>query len=99
MKVSIKDIDILQTLQPQQVAIYLKNHGWYQQQQIDDKASIWTNSFNNGESVLIVLPLHSDIPGFPISMSVILETLEKIENRSQLDIIGDLTTAVNHPID
>lgn len=96
MNVTVKDIEILQAIQPQQVATYLQKHGWYQQNTVQDKASIWTPENEAGEGVNIVLPLNREIPGFPVSMSVILETLEKAENRSQLDIISELiTTAPN----
>jgi hypothetical protein len=96
MNVTVKDIEILQSIQPQQVATYLQNHGWYQQNTVEDKASIWVQENEAGERANIVLPLNREIPGFPVSMSVILETLEKAENRSQLDIISELiTTAPN----
>lgn len=96
MNVTVKDIDILQSIQPKQVATYLQKHGWYQQNYVEDKASIWVQENEAGERANIVLPLNREIPGFPVSMSVILETLEKAENRSQLDIISELiTTAPN----
>jgi hypothetical protein len=94
MNVTVKDIEILQSIQPQQVATYLQNHGWHQQNTVEDKASIWGQENEVGGRVNIVLPLNREIPGFPVSMSVILETLEKAENRSQLDIISELITTV-----
>lgn len=96
MNVTVSDLDILQAIQPQQVATYLQNHGWYQQNQVEDKASIWIQENEGGEPLNIVLPLNREIPGFPISMSVILETLEKTENRSQLEIISELITTANN---
>ncbi len=96
MNVTVKDIEILQSIQPQQVATYLQNNGWHQQNTVEDKASIWVQENEAGECANIVLPLNREIPGFPISMSIILATLEKAENRSQLDIISELiTTAPN----
>lgn len=94
MKVTIKDIDILQTLQPLQVAAYLRDRGWVQQQHIPQKAIIWKKEINPGNAVAVILPLHPDTPGFPVSMSVMLETLETIEARSQLDILRDLLAIV-----
>ncbi|MCT7956577.1 hypothetical protein [Laspinema palackyanum] len=94
MKVTIKDIDILQTLQPSQVAAYLSDRGWQQQQYIPQKAIIWRKEINLGNAVAVILPLHPDTPGFPVSMSVMLETLETIEARSQLDILRDLLAIV-----
>ena len=40
MNVTVKDIEILQSIHPQQVAKYLQNHGWHQQNTVEDKASI-----------------------------------------------------------
>lgn len=96
MNVTVKDIGFLQAMQPQQVAAYLQTHGWYQQNQIPDRASIWIQENEVGELVQIVLPLERKTPGFPVSMSVILETLEKTEKRSQLDIISDLISTANN---
>jgi hypothetical protein len=96
MNVTVKDINILKSIQPQQVAKYLQNHGWDQQNYLENKASIWSQENEAGESVTIVLPVNQDIPGFPVSMSVILETLETIENRSQLEIISELITIANN---
>jgi predicted Zn-ribbon and HTH transcriptional regulator len=96
MNLTVKDIDVLQAIHSQDVAEYLEKHGWQQQNQILDKASIWKQNNEGDKQFKIILPLNHDIPGFPVSMSVILKTLEKAENRSQVEIIGDLiTTAKN----
>jgi hypothetical protein len=96
MNVTVKDIEVLQSIHPQYVAEYLEKHGWQQQNQIPDKASIWKRKFEEDKQFEIILPLNPDIPGYAVSMSVILETLEKADNRSQLEIIGDLITTVNN---
>lgn len=96
MNVTVKDINILQSIRPQQVANYLQNHGWHQQNYLENKASTWIQENETGDSVTIVLPLNQDIPGFPVSMSVILETLETKEKRSQLEIISELITTANN---
>ncbi|MCT7995931.1 hypothetical protein [Laspinema olomoucense] len=48
MKVTIKDIEILQTLHPSQVAAYLTDRGWQQQQSIPQKAIIWRKEIHPG---------------------------------------------------
>ncbi|MFB2897382.1 hypothetical protein ACE1CI_31070 [Aerosakkonemataceae cyanobacterium BLCC-F50] len=96
MNVTIKDIAFLQSIQPSQITVYLQKNGWHQQKQILDKATIWRKQNTASEAIEIVLPLHQETPGFTVSMSIILDTLEKVENRSQLDIISELiTNAVN----
>lgn len=94
MKVTVKDLDILKAIQPQQVVTYLQNKGWHEQRQIAQQASIWTHKSDSDEELQIVLPLNSDIPGFPVSMNIVLETLEITEGRSQLEILDELISCV-----
>ena len=94
MKVTVKDLDILKAIQPQQVVTYLQNKGWHEQRQIAEQASIWTQKTDYGEEFQIVLPLNSEIPGFPVSMNIMLQTLEIAERRSQLEILDELISCV-----
>ncbi len=94
MNVTIKDIELLKNLQPQQISYYLEAKGWKQAQQIDSRAIIWTSSDIKPEAPQIVLPLNSTLPDFPVSMKLMLETLEIIEKRSQLEILADLITGL-----
>lgn len=94
MNVTIKDIELLKNLQPQQISYYLEAKGWKQAQQIDSRAIIWTTSDIKPEAPQIVLPLNSTLPDFPVSMNLMLETLEVIENRSQMEILADLITGL-----
>ncbi len=94
MNVTIKDIELLKNLQPQQISYYLEAKGWKQAQKIDSRAIIWTSSDIKPEAPQIVLPLNSTLPDFPVSMNLMLETLESIEKRSQLEILADLITGL-----
>ena len=94
MNVTIKDIELLKNLQPQQISYYLEAKGWKQSQQIDSRAIIWTSSDSQPEAPQIVLPLNSTLPDFPVSMNLMLEILEVIENRSQMEILADLITGL-----
>ncbi len=94
MNVTIKDIELLKNLQPQQISYYLEAKGWKQAPQIDSRAIIWTSSDIKPEAHQIVLPLNSTLPDFPVSMKLMLETLEIIEKRSQLEILADLITGL-----
>lgn len=74
-------------IDPYQVENYLIAHGWAQQQQTGDKASIWTlNGFE------ILLPLKPEIIDFSRRMGEVVETLALKENRSQIEIFSDLIT-------
>lgn len=105
MKATVRDLDVLNAIQPLQAATYLRANGWHQQSQIADKASVWIQMTDSGEEFEILLPLKPESRDFPLLMSQVLETLEIAEQRSQLEILTTLTTSsadvirvrVNHP--
>ncbi len=94
MIVTVRDPDILSNLDPQQITNYLEAQGWYQESEIDNKESVWVKTTNLGEEFDITSPLNPRIRAFALRMFEILETLEKAEGRSQLDILSDLVTSV-----
>lgn len=94
MIVTVRDPDILKTLEPLQVAAYLQTHGWHEQSRDDEKSSIWTRKNEAGEDYEILLALKPEVSGFALRMYEVMETLEIAENRSQLEILADLITSV-----
>lgn len=105
MKATVRDLDVLNAIQPLQVATYLRANGWHEQSRIADKATVWIQMTNSGEEFEILLPLKPESRDFPLLISQVLETLEIAERRSQLEILSALTTSsadvilvrVNHP--
>ena len=55
MRTTIRDIDILKSINPLEVAGYLKTQGWQQQSQINDIASIDTKIFLEKKFKLIIV--------------------------------------------
>lgn len=99
MKPTIQNVDLLLGLKPLEVARYLKSHGWHEQSQIDEKASIWTFNSDSEQEFEIFLPLKPEIPGFPLRIYEVVQTLELVERRSSFQILGDLVTeAANIPV-
>ena len=94
MIVTVRDPDILKTLEPPQVAGYLQKHGWQEQSRDADKSSIWTRKNEAGEDYEILLALKPEVSGFALRMYEVMETLEIAENRSQIEILADLITAL-----
>ncbi|MFN6536440.1 MAG: hypothetical protein RM021_008715 [Nostoc sp. EkiNYC01] len=92
MKATIRDIDVLKSINPLEVASYLETQGWKQQSQINDIASIWTLELGQGDNVEILLPLNTEFRDFSARMSEVLHNLEIVENRSQLEIITNFKT-------
>jgi len=99
MKAIVCDLDILSHLEPQKVEAYLQATGWHERNRIPDKVSIWTRDSFSEDKLKIQLPVDQDFDDYPRRMYEIMATLEKAENRSQLDIISELiTTAPNSRI-
>jgi hypothetical protein len=94
MIVTVRDPDILSNLDPQQLTTYLQAQGWQQESQIGNSETVWFISTARGAEFDITLPLNPKTRSFALRMSEILATLEKVEVRSQLDILSDLITTV-----
>ncbi len=94
MIVTVRDPDILSNLDPQQLTTYLQARGWQQESQIGNSETVWIISTARGAEFDITLPLNPKTRSFALPMASILETLEKVEVRSQLDILSDLITTI-----
>lgn len=92
MKPTIQNVDLLLGLKPLEVARYLKSHGWHEQSQIDEKASLWTFNSDSEQEFEIFLPLNPDSSSFPLHIYEVVQTLELVESRSYFQILGDLVT-------
>jgi hypothetical protein len=71
---------------------YLRANGWQQDRQIPDKASYWLGKGAAGEELEILLPMRTDFADYAARMAEVLHTLEVAEERSQLEILHDLST-------
>ena len=96
MIVTVRDPSILSNLDPMQITAYLQSRGWLQESGVDDKESVWVISINDEEydEFSITLPLNPKTRSYALRMAEILETLERAEERSQLDILSDLVTNI-----
>ncbi|MGK7902080.1 MAG: hypothetical protein AB4352_11850 [Hormoscilla sp.] len=86
MKAIIRDVDVLNAIEPPQVVTYLQANGWHEYSN-NDLASTWTDS---GEKLEVLLPLKPEFTDFHRRMRDVLEILEYAEDRSQLEIISDI---------
>ena len=96
MIVTVRDPSILSNLDPMKLTAYLQSRGWLQESRVDDKESVWVISINDEEydEFSITLPLNPKTRSYALRMAEILETLERAEGRSQLDILSDLVTNI-----
>lgn len=92
MKAIVNDVEILKSLKPCQLEHYLQNTGWYERTRVPNRVSGWTRDCFAEDKLKIYLPLDQSFDDYPRRMYEIIETLEKAENRSQLDIIRELIT-------
>lgn len=91
MSRSAFDISLLDTVKPQEVQGYLESHGWIQQEQIGNKASIWIQPCEDGDEFEVLLPHIQELRDYSENISTLIETLEIAEQRSQIEILNDLT--------
>jgi len=89
MRASIRDAKALDALRPLEVVSYLRATGWSQQQVQPERQSVWTRGNDNG-GFEVVVPL-ARWGDYAIRMSELLATLESAEQRSQLEILTDLS--------
>lgn len=96
MIVTVRDPNILSNLDPENITNYLRAHGWLKESQIDSKESVWiySQSSESSDEYDITLPLIHQTRSYALRMVEILEILEKVESRSQLDILSDLITTI-----
>lgn len=86
MRVAVVDPDAFGTLNPLNVIAYLKAHGWERYSDTPGAYSVWTT--RNGAE--LVVPYRRDAPDFATVLGQALRELEKVEDRSQLDLLRDL---------
>ncbi len=96
MILTVRDPNILSNLDPRQLTAYLQARGWLQESHVEGKESVWVISINSEEynEFDITLPLNPKTRSYALRMAEILETLEKAEGRSQLDILSNLVTNI-----
>lgn len=93
MIVTVRDPNILSNIDPKQLTIYLQTHGWLIENSDNISESIWVISQSEKEYD-ITLPLNPKIRSYALRIAEILEILEQVEERSQLDILSDLVTTI-----
>lgn len=91
MSASTRELETLKTLRPLDLVQYLRVHQWHEYRQVPDKASYWLGKDAAGEEFEILLPLRPDFADYSLRVAEVLQTLETAEERSQEDILHDLS--------
>lgn len=96
MKVTIKDSQILKTVNPEVIQAHLQATGWHETGRIyNDAGSIWRLKKDAAPEYEILLPLEHNLGDYAERISDILKTLSTVENRDQVDILSEFIT--NYP--
>ena len=97
MKVTVRDSSVLKTVEPHILETYLRTAGWRETARIlDDAAGVWRLKKDGFHEFEILLPLKPDWVDYAARISDALKTLESVENRSQIEILGELITKTNN---
>ena len=89
MRATVRDSQAFDALRPLEVVSYLRATGWIQQQVHPERYSVWSRGNGTGDYEIVV-PL-TRFRDFALRMSEVLTTLESAEQRSQLEILTDLS--------
>ena len=92
MKAKIQDMDALRALTPLELTAYLRSKGWKQQMDLHGKAFLWLFEGEHGESEVTV-PLRREFADYALRVQEVIQTVSKVEQRSELEVLRDLLTA------
>ncbi len=95
MKAQIKDNETLSSLRPLELAEYLGTNGWTQGAGtvLGGKATLWIFRSSDNLEYEILIPREISLRDYPMRVSEALKTLEVVEQRSQLEILSDISTS------
>lgn len=97
MKVTVRDSNILKTVEPHILEAHLETAGWRETARIlDGAAGVWRLKKDGFDEFEILLPLKPDWVDYAARISDALKILEEVENRSQIEILGELITNANN---
>jgi hypothetical protein len=90
MNVRITDSKVLESLQPLEVATYLRSAGWRLTGRIADAAFVWKRSDET-----VVLPDNTEFADYARRIAELLDTLAQTEKRSELAILRDVSSSMS----
>lgn len=88
MKITVEDAQIIKNIEPLQLRNYLQSHGWYQDGQFLDNATIWHKQVVGEGEFEILLPNTKNVRDYIPRIREAIETLAASENLSQLEILS-----------
>ncbi len=93
---SVTDKKIFKMIDSRKLREHLQTHGWQEQGKFyEDTGSIWRLKKNGDRKLEILIPLEQSLGDYAARISDAIKTLELVENRPQLEILGELVTQIN----
>lgn len=92
MNTEIHDAEAMKALSPLEVVAYLRSTGWEEARHFQNRASIWTLRIGD-EEFEAAIPLQQSLGDFALRMGDVVQVLAEAEQRSQVDVYSDLSTA------
>ena len=94
MRATIQDAQALRSIGPIDLTAYLRAGGWQEcARPANGNAAIWTWANPAGAEFEVLVPLDRNLRDYAARIGEALATMEVVEERSQLDILSDVTTA------
>ncbi|WP_377480526.1 MAG: hypothetical protein P2A85_12685 [Microcoleus anatoxicus] len=93
MKVTVRDYQVLQTIDPNVLEAHLQTSNWQKVAVVYENTLIWHKKNDSGQLFEIKQPLRQEFDA-PQLIGEAIKTLEIVENRSQLEILSDLITSL-----
>ena len=95
MNALVYDTNYLLALRPGDVSAYLRVKGWHEEHKLGERGTVWAKngSDDSTHSHELLMPLDSLAIGFAQRMAEMLGVLQEAEQRSELEILEDLSLA------
>ncbi|NJK76629.1 MAG: hypothetical protein HC942_24845 [Microcoleus sp. SU_5_6] len=95
MKVTVRDRQVFETIEPSVLAKYLQANSWEKVGLFYEYTWIWHKKDGAGELFEVKQPTRKDFDDYGLLIGDTLKELERLENRSQLEILSDLITCLD----
>lgn len=86
MKSSNLYTELITTISPEKIEIYLDSKGWIKYKQVEEVLSLWSNS-KQDKKFTVLLPLDKDFADFEIKIEELILILSRFEETSKNDIL------------
>ncbi|GAA6621702.1 hypothetical protein [Scytonema sp. NUACC26] len=94
MKVTVREREIFQNIELEELRNYLQTHGWREERSFMNNATICLKQELERGEFEILLPNRKNLGDYATRISEATETLALVENCSQLEIIHELLATV-----